>query len=163
MSEVYHTSLPRSRDMKQYASVVTIIPSGRASRAIIEIAPLHRGLNNHRRTVSGRRTPIRSYFPTANPTLTGPCRSIYFLRHHTALASGCDSKGGSRHSAVSHRRSNYHMGSLALHHVRFYNALSALREDTYFMWGVQKTETTMQPGTALWQLCPEISTACLRI
>lgn len=34
------------------------------------------------------------------------------------------------------------MGSLALHHVRFYNALSALREDTYFMWGVQKTETT---------------------
>lgn len=34
------------------------------------------------------------------------------------------------------------MGSLALHHVRFYNALSALGEDTHFMWGMQETETT---------------------
>lgn len=109
---------------------------------MIETAPPHRGLNTHRRTVSGRRTPIRSYFSTANATLTSPCRSIYFLQQHTALTSGCDSKGGSTHSIVSHRKSSYHMGSLALHHVRFYNALSALREDTHFMRGMQETKTT---------------------
>lgn len=115
--------------MKQCASIVTGTLFGRAPEGFDRYLPTLI-LTEHTlgRAVRGRITPIRSYFLPANPTLTSPCRSIYFLQQHTARTSGCDSKRRLKTPYFEPRRAGVPHGQSRtascpiLHH-----ALSALR------------------------------------